>query len=98
MAFYKTFVQTIKSNPQRGDSKVVSQWQNQYRWPKPHQFRGRTWSYDKVISRRKGLCLLTSVNWYIGAVDIEEEKNINFECMSVGEHYSFDNAIECGID
>ena len=50
------------------------------------------------VRRRKGLGFLTSVNWNIGAVDIEEKKNVNFECMRVGEHQSYDNAIECGID
>ena len=30
------------------------------------------------MRRRKGLGFLTSVNWNIGAVDIEEKKNVNF--------------------
>ena len=50
------------------------------------------------MRRRKGLGFLTSVNWNIGVVDIEEKKNVNFECMRVGEHKSYGNAIECGID
>ena len=78
--FDPTFVQTIKSNPQHGDSKAPSQWKNQYRWPEPHQGLGRTWSYNKAMRRRKGLGFLTSVNWNIGAVDIEEKKNVNSGC------------------
>ena len=41
--------------------------------------------------RRKGLGFLPSVNWGIGAVDIEEKENVNFECMRVSEHQSYDN-------
>ena len=43
------------------------------------------------VRRRKGLGFLPSVNWGIGAVDIEEKENVNFECMRVGEHQSYDN-------
>ena len=43
------------------------------------------------VRRRKGLGFLPSVNRGIGAVDIEEKENVNFECMRVGEHQSCDN-------
>ena len=44
------------------------------------------------VRRRKGLGFLPSVNKRgIGAVDIEEKGNVNFECMRVGEHQSCDN-------
>ena len=43
------------------------------------------------MRRRKGLGFLPSVNRGIGAVDIEEKENVNFEGMRVGEHQSCDN-------
>ena len=42
-------LQIIKSNPQRGDYKVSSQWKNQYRWPEPHQGLGRTWIVIVIV-------------------------------------------------
>ena len=43
------------------------------------------------VRRRKGLGFLPSVKRGIGAVDIEEKENVNFECMRVDEHQSCDN-------
>ena len=43
------------------------------------------------MRRRKGLGFLPRVNWGIGAVDIEERENVNFECERVGGHQSHDN-------
>ena len=40
---------------------------------------------------RKGLGFLTSANWTFGAIDVEEKENVNFECVRVGEHQSYDN-------
>ena len=40
----------------------------------------------------------SQVDNQIGPLDMEEKKNVNFECMRVGEHKRYSNAIECGID
>ena len=55
-------------------------------------------SDENYSRRRRRGDTQCQVEYQIGAVDMEEKKTVNFECLRADEHKSYSNAIECGID